>query len=299
VTPPVRHVDRETGEVREERVFGGRALRFLYGTRLGGLLRELIAVRPLFSRIYGGRMDRPATPERIRAFADEAGIALAEAEHPLERYRTVNDLFCRRLKPGCRPVDRDPAHLVFPADGRALAFPTLAGGTLPLPVKGASVTVADLLGDADLARAYAGGSAVVVRLAPGDYHRYHFPDGGVPSTPRRLGRRLHTVTPLSLGRGIPVFSLNRREVTILRSDGFGDLAIVEVGALAVGTIVQTHAPERRVERGDEKGYFAFGGSTIVLVAAPARLELDRDLVLNTGRGLETKVKWGTRLGRRP
>src|SRR5262249_54674511 len=136
-------------------------------------------------------------------------------------------------------------------------------------------------------------------LAAADYHRFHFPDDGDADSARSTGRALHSVHPIALDAGAPSF-LNRRMVTLLRSRGFGTLAMVEVGALLVGTIVQTYRPGR-VARGAEKGLFRFGGSTVVLLCEPGRVEVDPDLVewstLDRPSSIETLVRMGTTIGR--
>src|SRR5262249_23031056 len=151
-----------------------------------------------------------------------------------------------------------------------------------LPVKGAGVPLEDLVLDRVLAARYAGGSAAVLRLAPADYHRFHFPDAGRAGPTREIPGPLDSVHPIALESGAPSF-LNKRTVSELESEGFGRLLLVEVGALCVGTIVQTYAPGP-VARGAEKGYFRFGGSTVVLVAERDALSFDEDLVRTTGEG---------------
>lgn len=291
VTPEIRYLDRATGALVTERVFGGGALPFLYGTRRGRVLLELVLKRPGFSTLYGWLQRAPGSRGKIRAFVDTLGIDANEAERALESYLTLDEFFTRRLRPGARPIDPTPGTLVSPADGRTLVYPRLEETTLA--VKGSRVTIATLLGDAALASRFEGGSAVVVRLAPADYHRFHFPESGTAWAARKIPGSLHSVHAIALAAGAPSFE-NKREVTLLETAAFGDLALVEVGALCVGTILQTYRPGA-VARGDEKGLFRFGGSTVVLLAQRGRLELDRDLVDASARGLETLVRMGSRI----
>lgn len=290
----LRYRDRETGLIKNERVFPGKMLRFIYEHPFGRALRYMFLQRRLPSRVYGWIQRRPGSRRRIRGYAEKLGIDVSEAERPCESYRTIDEFFSRRLKPGARPLDTEAEHLLSPADGCVLVRPSLEGGTLA--VKGSRLTLHELLGDAELAERYRTGAAVVVRLRPVDYHRFHFPDSGAAAAARALGRNLHSVHPIALAAGAPSF-LNRRMITRLSTRGFGEIAMVEVGALAIGSIVQTYEPGP-VERGREKGFFRIGGSAVVLLLEPGRVRIDDDLVETSADGLETFVKFGTRIGRR-
>jgi phosphatidylserine decarboxylase len=217
-----------------------------------------------------------------------------EAELPLDAYPTLDAFFTRRLRAGARPIDPDPEHLISPADGRLLVYRDVGRETFR--VKRSVVSLPLLAGSEAAARPFVGGTVFVVRLAPGDYHRFHFPDSG--STPRatRLGSTLHSVHTIALDYGAPAFR-NRRDLTPFSSEHFGPLLLIEIGALFVGSIVQTCEPGR-VRRGAEKGYFHFGGSTVVVVAAPGSLRPDEDLVASSAAGVETLVQMGTAIASR-
>ncbi len=286
----IRYRNRQTGALEEEHVFGERGLRFLYGGRLGGLIERRIFSRDAISHIYGWLQRGSRSRARIRGFAEKLSIDVSEAEHPLEDYPTLDAFFCRKLRPGARPVDTDPDVLVSPADGRVLVLPGVHDA---FQVKQSRVTLAQLIGDQSLASRYVGGDAIVVRLCPADYHRFHFPDGGVASETELLSGPLHSVHPIALAGGAPSFR-NKRTLCRLQTAGFGELLIVEVGAMLVGSIEQTYTAGP-VRRGDEKGTFHFGGSTVVLVAEPGRLKLDADLIEASRGELETLVRVGTRI----
>jgi phosphatidylserine decarboxylase len=296
---PTRFRDRASGRLETERVFQLDTLRFLYQRPLGRILERYLVSRPLFSHLYTWRRRRPQSAARIAAFADEAGIDLTEIERPLSEYRSLDDFFTRRLRPGARALELAPDRLVSPADARLLVAPELEGAELP--VKGTRVSLPQLLDDEALARRYRGGCALIFRLAVADYHRFHFPDGGVASATRAILGPLHSVHPIALAAGAASFA-NKRAVTLLESDNFGTVTMVEVGAASVGTIEQIYRPGR-VERGAEKGTFHFGGSTIVLLLEPGRLVIDADLLefstLNRPDAVETRVRMGTAIGRRP
>lgn len=293
---PTRYLDRASGEWREEQVFGERELRLFYGSRLGRALTERVLTWSPLSELYGLSRRLPGSKAEIADFVARLGIDASEAELPLEAYPTLDAFFARRLRPETRPLDPDPASFVSPCDARTLVFPRWDPAQ-PLRIKRSEVGLSELLGgDPALTQRFAGGGVLVARLAPADYHRFHFPAAGWASPAREVGTRLHSVHPLALGAGAPSL-LNKRALTLLESEALGALALIEVGALVVGTIVQTYAPGW-VERGQEKGTFRFGGSTVVVLTQPGRVTWDSDLVEASAAGHETLVRVRTRVGYR-
>jgi phosphatidylserine decarboxylase len=294
---PVTFVDRRTGQTVTEPVMAEAFLRWMYGHPLGRPVTALLR-QPLVSRSMGRWQDRRTSVATIRRFAAEAGIDLDEARDPIESYRTLNAFFARQLKPAARPIDRHPDHLISLGDGKLLVFPTIHQGSF-IPVKGADVRIGHLLGNHGLAARYEGGSALILRLAPGDYHRFHFVEAGIPSPSIDHGRRYDTVSPIGLASGRPILTENRRAVSTLQTERFGCLATIEVGAMMVGSIVQTYTAGLPVQRGQEKGYFQFGGSTVIQLFEPGCLQFDDDLLEMSAQSVEVRVRMGERIGRRP
>ncbi len=287
----LRVLDRESGVVFEETIYGRAALEFAYRTVPGRTLMRLLP-HGLLSGLYGALNRRPQSASKIPDFIESLGIDAGEAELPVAEYRSLDDFFCRRLKPGARPVDRARDRIVCPADGRTLVFPRIEDQQFD--IKGCRVRLSDLFGDQAAASSYFGGVAVVVRLAPCDYHRFHFPDSGIATETSVVPGRLHSVHPFALENNAPSFR-NKRTITYLETDNFGRVALIEIGAFAVGTIVQTFRPGR-VEKGDEKGYFRFGGSTVVMLVQEGRIRLDEDLKSASEQGMEVFTKVGSSLG---
>ena len=283
------YIHRETGALRTERVYGERALRLLYETWWGRVLLQGFVTREWFSHLSGWLKRSPISQREIPSFILHYGIDETESEFPASAYHSLDEFFTRKLKPETRPIDRTPLHLVAPAEGRVLAFAELPGGRLD--VKGCTVDIGELVGGL---HGFKPGAGFVIRLAPCDYHRFHFPADGQASSPVRVGRGLHSVHPIALASGAPSFR-NKRVVSMLSGTDFGRLLQVEVGALTVGSIVQIYS-RGAVKRGQEKGYFRFGGSTVILLTEPGRVVPDKDLLDATAQGLETLVKVGTRIG---
>lgn len=284
--------DRHSGVMVQERVLGNRLLRLAYASPLKPLLAWPLFKTALCSRLLGWYANTARSRRKIASTVEQLGIDLDECVIPPHGFASFNDFFSRRLKPGQRPFAAGETLLCSPADCRLTVWQKLKGDAC-IPVKGAHFAVAELLGTqgADLAESFSYGSLCVCRLCPADYHRYHYPADGKEVCHWRLGNRWHSVNPLALARNIRAFTTNVREVTIFDLDAFGHAAFIEVGAFGVAAITQTHtAPTFR--KGDEKGFFSFGGSTIIMIFQPGSIQFDRDLVELSSQGIETLVKAG-------
>ena len=209
-------------------------------------------------------------------------------------YKSFNDFFCRALKPSARPIAPGEKVAVFPADGRHLAFPdvALAGGFY---VKGAIFTPPDLLGAAG--EKFAGGAMLISRLCPTDYHRFHFPVGGLVGPTTETPGWLYSVSPLALRRNLRYLLENKRQTTLIETPEFGTVAMVEIGATNVGSILQNGTTGRMVKKGDEKGLFSFGGSCVVTFFQRGRIAFDADIVAQSEGCIETYARMGDRFGR--
>lgn len=285
---PVEYVDRRTGERVAEAIMGDRALRFAYETLLGRTLWPVLFGSRLASALMGRRYDSPKSRADIAKLASVPGCLVDEAEKPVGEYATFNEFFTRRLKPGARPLGDG---FVSPADGRLMLY-LGADADSPFPLKGARRNLREVFaGDVPPGRL----DIAVVRLAPVDYHRFHFPcECTLDAPPRVIPGRYHSVNPIALARHPDVYADNERQVLRCRA-AFGDFWMIDVGAFGVGTIVQTYVGTTH-SKGAEKGYFKFGGSTVVVALPAGAVRFDDDLVRNSGRGLETRVFCRERIG---
>ena len=264
-------------------------LTFLYETIPGRfILKPLTA--PLFSRICGCFLDSKYSSCFIQPFIHRNHINVEEYE--TDGIRSFNDFFSRKIKEGKRVVTMDAEKLIAPCDG-LLSVWKVDRDTI-LPVKQSKYTMSDLLCDKKLAQHYEGGYCLVFRLCVDHYHRYCYVDSGKKSRNIFIPGKLHTVRPIDL-RKVPVFTENSREYTLIRTAEFGTLVQMEVGAMLVGRIVN-HEGKGRAVRGREKGYFQYGGSTIILLAEPDQIKLREDVLKNSSLGQETAVKMGEMIG---
>lgn len=288
--------DRDTGELSAEQVFERAQMDYYYGDPVGRLVEQWLISRPAVSRLYGLLRSRPSkAAAQIEAFVSSYGIDTEEILKPLSEFSTFQDFFVRELKPDARPLPADADALISVADARLLAYP-LKGDRL-IPVKGRAYTLFELLRNRPLAEQFADGVCLIYRLAPVDYHRFCYLDDGSHGPHVKLGRRLHSVNPLSLATGLAVFSENRREYTLLHTHRFGSVLHLDVGALLVGRIVQRHSGGGAFVRGEEKGYFELGGSTIVQLFEPGRIQVDADILDYAARGIETRVRYRMAIGK--
>jgi phosphatidylserine decarboxylase len=292
---PIRYYDRYDRTTKTEKVFGERWLRAAYDNPIGRAAVWLFIRRRLFSWYYGWRMKRPGSDLRIIPFIADYDINATEfAKSPFD-FKTFNEFFHRALKPERRPIAQGNGLAVMPADGRHLAFPDV-GRAQGFYVKGSTFTLEELLGDAKLAARFAGGSILISRLCPSDYHRFHFPVSGIPSEPRLIKGSLYSVNPIALRRNILYLVRNKRLVTLIEAPEFGTVAMIEVGATNVGSILEVFRAGQAVVKGEEKGMFSFGGSCVITLFTEGRILLDADIVAQSANCLETYARMGDRLG---
>lgn len=288
---------RAKQEIVEEKVYGEDFMRLFYGHPTGAAFTTKFLVNRWMSNVYGAYNDSGASKHKVEDFAKALNIDLNECEKDISEYGSFNEFFARRLKPEARPIDGDPKNFVSPGDGRLLVFPSIDEDTISF-VKWAPIKLMELFNkNHALVERYRGGSCGVLRLCPADYHRFHFPVAGKAGVTKTVPGFLHSVSPYALEQKIPVFCLNKRTICSLESDEFGKVLLMEVGAMFVGSIVQTYRTGTNVSRGDEKGYFKFGGSTTIFFAEAGKMVFDSDLVQNSERCIETVVRMGERIAR--
>ena len=289
---PIVIVDRQTGKTFEEAVLGEKWIRWAYQDSGSSLVEKAFFRSPWISRLMGKWYDSSFSHSKIDAVIKELAIDTSEFAPPAN-YNTFNEFFIRQLKPETRPYSQDPKVIVSPADGRVLVFPKLAEDTFA-PVKGHPFSIRKML--PDHFERYINGSLVIVRLCPADYHRYHFPCAGKITAYKDVDGALHSVNPIALGGKADVFGENKRSYTMLETQAAGTVCFIEVGAFGVGSIVN-NVKEGPVTKMQEKGYFKFGGSTVVLVFEEGKIQFSEDLVANSLAGRETLVKVGQDLAR--
>ncbi len=277
-------VDRQTK--KEYEMNYDKSVKFLYNNVLGRVILKLIN-NHLVSKIVGSYMNSKLSIKRINKTIKENNIDMSLYEE--KEYTCFNDFFIRKKKE--LKIDKNKNHFVSPADAKLLAIKLDKNARFD--IKRSIYTMKDII-DKDLSKKYQNGYALIFRLEITDYHRFHFIDNGYLDKYKYIKGCLHTVQPIAYNK-YKVFHTNSREYTILHTENFGDILDIDVGAMMVGKITN-HYDKKKFVRGEEKGYFEFGGSTIILFVEDKKIILDNDLLLNSALGKETIVKVGEKIG---
>ncbi|MCF3648250.1 archaetidylserine decarboxylase [Synoicihabitans lomoniglobus] len=293
---PVQYFNRYTQQLETEQIYGERWLRWAYESGLGRATTAVLLKRWFFSWYYGHRMNRKYSGNKVLPFVVDYDLDADEFGKQAWEYKTFNEFFARALKPAARPIAAGDDVAVLPADGRHLAFADVDAAE-GFYVKGSKFTLAELFGSAELAAPFAGGTMVISRLCPVDYHRFHFPVAGTPDHTTLIKGALYSVNPIALRRNVKYLVQNKRMRTLLDSERFGQVAMFEVGATCVGTIRQLYVPDRVNAKGEEKGLFKFGGSCVITVFQAGRIELAEDLKTQGAQQREVYARMGDVLGR--
>jgi phosphatidylserine decarboxylase len=286
--------NRNTKKIEYENTIRVNGLYFLYSNFLGKALTYSILNKKLISVLYGKFVKSKRSLKNIPAFIKHYNIDVEEIKRPLDSFNSFNDFFIRELKDNARPIDPNPVNLISPADSRLFVF-DLSKKEL-LPVKGYWYTLNNLLKDETLEKEYSNGWCFVYRLAPADYHRFCYIDNGSHGAVRKIPGVLHSVHPIALSVTKSLLAKNYRELTILNTVNFGKVLHLEVGALLVGKIVQRTRDAHAFLRGEEKGWFEFGGSTIIQIFSRGSIIPDADILEQSAQHIETLVKIGEKVG---
>ena len=264
-------------------------VRFLYNTLPGRLLLKIL-IKPGISKFFGFLMDCPWSKIFIRGFAKKNNINLEE--YITTKYKSFNDFFSRQIKKELRPFPDNEYDAAAPCDGKLTVYPITAGSSFH--IKHSVYTVGDLLQDKKLADEFTDGICLIFRLTPNDYHRYSCIDGGEMISHKKIKGALHTVRPISQKR-YHIYTQNSREYTVIQTNHFGKVIQMEVGALFVGR-VKNYMTTGRFQRGDEKGMFEFGGSTVVMLFQKDTIIIDDAIYTNTRQDKETIIRMGYKIG---
>ncbi len=289
----MKYIERN-GNCYTEESRQDQLLEYMYHS-LAGRMALKVLVQPWISKLSGKFFDSRYSISLIEPFVKKNHIDMDQYEET--KYHSYNDFFTRKIKSSLRPISEDKESFISPCDGKLSIYPILKDeeGRNCFRIKHTCYTLASLLRSKKLARKYEGGYACIFRLTLDDYHRFFYVDDGEKSCNYRIPGILHTVNPVA-NDVEPVYIENTREFSLLKSKHFKTILMMEVGALLVGKIVNYHE-KTKVHRGQEKGRFEFGGSTVILLLQKDAVNFEESLIKNTEKGYETIVKMGEALGK--
>ena len=291
----IKIYNRKTNKYEIENVAGANYIKWTYESPIGKNFLELIIKKKLFSKFYGFYCNTRLSRKKISSFIDEFNINMTESITTADDFTSFNDFFARKLTKDSRPITNDKNILISPGDGRLTAYPNIDMDDL-VQVKNITYSLSELIQDDEIASKYQGGTCLILRLCPTDYHRFHFVDNGIASKTRCIPGNYYSVNPIALERIPKLYCQNKREWCEFNSENFGDILHVEVGATCVGSIIQTYNSNSSFRKGNEKGYFKFGGSTTILFFEPNTITIDDDILIQSELGFETKVQMGESIG---
>lgn len=294
----IQFFNHHTKKVETEKVYGDQLIEWLYKSNSGQLLSHFLCKAPL-SKLYGAFQNTGLSAKKIESFVKNYKINLDDflPEEGLDAYSpysNFNQFFIRRFKPGKRPFSAAENELGAFAEARYFGYSSIKEEET-YPVKGHFLSASELLSDSKWSDTFAEGPLLLARLCPVDYHRFHYPDRGTILDEFRVPGLYHSVNPLALRAKQDIFITNERHVTILETEHFGKLAYIEVGAICVGKIVQTNplVQGAKFKKGDEKGFFLFGGSTVIVIGEKGKWVPHTEILDNTKKGMETYFHLGT------
>lgn len=291
----IKVYNRNSNKYDIENVAGANYIKWCYESPVGKGFTELFIKKKLFSKAYGKYCDTKLSKNKIHSFVKNFNIDMSICKNDIKEFNNFNEFFIRELHSSARPIDMNKDIVISPGDGRLMVYDNISIDNL-VQVKGIHYSLSELIQDDKIAKEYEGGTCLILRLCPTDYHRFHFIDWGVAEKTKFIPGNYYSVNPTALERIAKLYCQNKREWCVFHSENFGDIIHVEVGATCVGSIIQTYKDNVPVKKGDEKGYFKFGGSTTILFFKPHTIEIDKDILVQSSIGFETKVHMGETIG---
>lgn len=277
------------GNITKENTFQDRFLNKMYSHMIGRMMIKVI-ILPVVSKTCGILLDSKISRFLVPMFIRNHAVKMEDYEK--KKYHSFNDFFTRKLLPESRIIEYQTNIFISPCDSRLSVYPISKKSIFE--VKHTKYSAESLLRNRKLAKKYSGGYIWIFRLCVDDYHRYIYTDNGKVSDSVKLSGVFHTVNPIA-NDNFPIYKENTREYCLIRTDNFKTVLQMEVGALLVGKI-ENNTVTGRVTKGQEKGHFAYGGSTVIMMTQKGAVCPDKDLLRNTVRGIETKVKMGEQIG---
>ncbi|MFC1894417.1 archaetidylserine decarboxylase [Candidatus Dependentiae bacterium] len=278
------------GKLVKENVEGCKFLNFIYKSFCGKILRRFFSSK-ICARFYSIYQDSFFSRRKILPFIKKHNINISEFEKKPSQFKSFNDFFIRKLQPEARSICQNTNTLVATADSKLLIIPDLSQ-KIEFFVKNETFNLEFFLQNKNLAYEYFNGTMMLFRLAPYDYHRFHFPTDCIASKSIKIPGKYESVNPIVYKSGIQPLIKNERRLVVLQTDIFSEVLCIIVGAMLVGKIHETFIPHKKYKKGSEMGYFEFGGSTIALIFKQGIIQPKEIFLKHSALGFETEVNMG-------
>ena len=296
--------DRRNQVCIQPPVYGQQFVRMSHKMWVGRLAYRLIISRPILSKLLAYRDFTAWSRKKIPGFLKIYDLDPKTFILPIERFRTFNDFFIRELRPESIPFDPHPDNLCSPCEAQLEIVRNIDSNDT-ITIKGVTFSLGRLVGKSDLARQFNGGDLCSFYLAPQYYHRFHFPIDCEWRQHWILGNRLFAVNEFSFRYGFRPFDVNVRHINSLWNPSCAEFLYIEVGATLVGRIQQCHplppknskSTPNRAKKGEPKGFFSLGGSSILMVFAKNSVDFSRDILEKNLEGLPVWLRPGETIGR--
>ncbi|GEA32832.1 phosphatidylserine decarboxylase [Clostridium diolis] len=291
----IEYYNRKDKKYEIEKIAGDKYINWIYSSPVGMSLLQIIIKKRFFSKAYGYFCDSKVSRKKINSFINDFNIDTSIFEKKINEFKSFNDFFSRKLKKEARLIDSACESLISPGDGKITAYENINLDKI-VHIKGGVYKLNELIDNEVISKEFSEGSCLILRLCPTDYHRYHFIDNGMCRESFRIRGNYYSVNPIALSKVSEIYCRNERQWSVFDTENFGRVLYIEIGATCVGAIIQTYKPNVFVNKGDEKGYFKFGGSTIVIMFQKDKVKIDKEIVDQTQRGFETQVFMGEKIG---
>ncbi|MCL1997797.1 MAG: phosphatidylserine decarboxylase [Turicibacter sp.] len=277
------------GKLERENVPAGEFMRFMYENPVGRATLPFLIKRKFLSRIYGAYCRTGFSVRNVPKFIREHNIDMAGCKAEFSSYA---DFFSRE-KVFAFPQERDV--LFAPCEGLACVYENIKTDSL-IAAKDSHFSLAELFQDERLAAEYADGTMLKIRLTPANYHRMHFFDDGKIVSEKFVDGHLYSVNPIAVSRIIRLYCQNKRAIFEMETEQFGRVAVVEVGATFVGSIVHLFEVGKAFSRGETASYFLPGGSLVLIFFQKGIFSPKDEILAHTQEGYETKISVGEEIG---
>jgi phosphatidylserine decarboxylase len=289
MSKPLTYWNRYKNEICEDRIYADWFIKWCYEKKIGKLFLDSFFSKKRFNLLYGLYKSSSYSLKQIQTDIEEYSVDMDLFKKT--PFKSYSDFFLREFKNGARKFNSDRKVLPAFGEGRVLAFNEIKEDH-KYPVKGEFLTPELLLGNTKVAQDFIGGPIVIIRLCPIDYHHFHYPVEGKILDRYKLTGNYHSVNVLALKNKADIFVKNEREVTIIENDFFGKMAYIEVGAMCVGKIIQNNPKNLECSRGELKGHFEFGASTVILMGQKDKWIPSCDILSHSQKNIESYIKLG-------